>query len=93
MGLEDRIERLERETGDGVCPRCSGVFAVFANGEFSSASKHGKSMSEEEYRAHKAEDGPDGECPVCGACPSEIRVPGLCDQDLRDHAVRAEGTD
>ncbi len=71
--LATRIRRLEEAGGGGECPRCSGVFAVTMNGEFSSASKHGVPMSREDYEALEAEE-EDGRCPACGEKPHDIRV-------------------
>ncbi len=72
--LDTRIRKLEDAGGDGECPRCSGVFAVTMNGEFSSAGKHGVPMSEEEYKAFEAEEDGKGRCPVCGQKPENITV-------------------
>ncbi len=72
--LETRLKRLEDAGGGGECPRCSGVFAVTMNGEFSSASKNGEPMSEEEYEAFEAEEDEEGRCPVCGQKPHDIKV-------------------
>ncbi len=72
-GIETRIKRLEDAGGGGECPRCSGIFAVTMNSEFSSAGKHGVPMSEEEYEAFEAEE-EDGRCPVCGEKPENITV-------------------
>ncbi len=38
--------------------------------------RDGKSMNKEEYLAHEAEDGPDGECPVCRERPIHIKAGG-----------------
>jgi rRNA maturation protein Nop10 len=72
-GLETRVKKLEDVGGGGECPRCSGVVAVTMNGEFSSASKHGVPMSEEEWCAFEAEE-EEGRCPVCGEKPQDITV-------------------
>ncbi len=72
--LETRIQRLEDTNGGGECPRCSGVVEILLDGEFSSASKHGKEMSEAEYETFEAEEEPDGRCPACGQKPAEINV-------------------
>ncbi len=74
MRLDNRIDRLEREVGGGECPRCSGIFAVTVNGEFSSASKDGVPMSQEEWCAFEAEEDEEGRCPVCGEKPQDITV-------------------
>ncbi len=71
--LATRIRHLEDASGGGECPRCSGVVGILLNGEFSSASKHGEDMTEEEYEAFEAEE-EDGRCPVCGEKPAEINV-------------------
>ncbi len=73
--LVTRVERLEA-IGDGgdECPRCSGMVGVFFGGKFSSASKHGKPMTEEEWREIEAEEDEDGRCPVCGERGEEIVV-------------------
>ncbi len=68
--LDTRIRKLEDAGGGGECPRCSGVFAVTMNGEFSSASKDGEPMSEEEWCAFEAEEDGEGRCPVCGRSPT-----------------------
>ncbi len=73
--LERRLEALEDAGSGGECPRCSGIVATFINGELHDASRHGKPMSEEEYRAHQAEEDPDGKCPVCGGRPTTIKGP------------------
>ncbi len=73
-GIGTRIRRLEDATGgSGECPRCSGVVAVTMNGEFSSASKDGVPMSEEEWCTFEAEE-EEGRCPVCGEKPHDIKV-------------------
>ncbi len=72
--LDTRIRRLEDAGGGGECPRCSGVFAVTMNGEFSSAAKHGEPMSEEEYEAFEAEEAEEGRCQDCGEKPHDIKV-------------------
>ncbi len=66
--LDTRIRRLEDSGGGGECPRCSGVVGIFVCGAFSSASKNGVPMSEEEYEVHEAEE-EEGRCPVCGRSP------------------------
>ncbi|MDP9485594.1 MAG: hypothetical protein M3Q49_07360 [Actinomycetota bacterium] len=71
--LDTRIRKLEGAGGDGECPRCSGMVAIFMNGEFSSAHKNGVPMSPEEYEAHEGEE-EDGRCPVCGEKPENITV-------------------
>ncbi len=73
-GLETRVKKLEDVGGGGECPRCSGVVAVTMNDEFSSASKDGEPMSEEEYEAFEAEEDGEGRCPVCGEKPENITV-------------------
>ncbi len=73
--LERRVRVLEDAGGGEECPRCSGIMATYINGELDSASRHGKKMSKEEYLAHEAEDGPEGECPVCGERPITIKAP------------------
>ncbi len=72
--LDTRIRKLEDSGGDGKCPRCSGMVAIFMNGEFSSAHKNGVPMSREEYEAHEAEEDGEGRCPVCGQKPEIITV-------------------
>ncbi len=63
------------DTGDGgACPRCAGVLAVTMDGEFSSASRNGEEMSEEEWRAFEAKEDEEGRCPVCGQKPESITV-------------------
>ena len=42
---------------------------IRVNGDFYSAGRDGVPISEEEYRRHEAERGPNGECPVCGRVP------------------------
>ncbi len=74
-GLERRVKVLEDAGGGGECPRCSGIVATFINGELDNASRHGRPMSRGEYFSHEAEDGPDGECPVCGQRPITIKAP------------------
>jgi hypothetical protein len=49
------------------------VVAVTMNGEFSSASKDGVPMSEEEWCTFEAEE-EEGRCPVCGEKPHDIKV-------------------
>ncbi len=71
--LETRVGRLEDADGGGECPRCSGVVGILLNGEFSSASKHGQPMSEEEWCQFETEE-EDGRCPVCGVKPESITV-------------------
>jgi DNA-directed RNA polymerase subunit RPC12/RpoP len=73
-GLVRRVRHLEDADGGGECPRCSGVVVVTMDGEFSSASKDGVPMSEEEYEAHEAEEDGEGRCPVCGEKPHDITV-------------------
>ncbi len=73
-GLVTRVRRLEDTGGDGECPRCSGMVVVLLGGEFSGASKHGREMSEEEYREFEAEEDDEGRCPVCGGKATEITV-------------------
>ncbi len=75
--LERRVSALEDAGGGGECPRCSGIVATFLNGELHDASRYGKPMSKDEYLAHEAEDGPDGECAVCGQRPIEVKAGGL----------------
>ncbi len=72
--LERRVRVLEDAGGGGECPRCSGVVEIRDCGERWSATKYGRAMTEEEYLAHAAEEGPDGECPVCKEKPIEIKV-------------------
>ncbi len=76
MGLDNRIDRLERGAGGGDCPRCSGIFAVVVNGRFCRATRHGEPMSEEEYRRYVSGKGPGGECPVCGRTAGTIKMGG-----------------
>ena len=71
--LNRRLQRLEESSG-GKCPRCSGVVSVTVDGEFSSASRDGVPMSEEEWRQHEAEEVED-RCPVCGREQLTITIP------------------
>ncbi|MDP9481576.1 MAG: hypothetical protein M3R38_38925 [Actinomycetota bacterium] len=71
--LDTRIRKLEDAGGRGECPRCSGVVAVTMNGEFSSASKYGESMTEAEFEEFEDEE-EEGRCPVCGEKAPEIVV-------------------
>ncbi len=73
-GLVRRVLHLEDAGDGGECPRCSGVVAIFMNGEFSSAHKNGVPMSEEEWDAFADEEEEDGRCPVCGRKPENITV-------------------
>ncbi len=73
-GLKRRLRLLEDAGGDS-CPRCSGIVVVYLGDELLNASKDGEQMGEEEYLAHEAQDGPNGECPVCGERPVDIKVP------------------
>ena len=74
-GITRRLRLLEDAGGDWECPRCSGMVVVYLGGELLNANRDGKPMSKAEYLAHEAEDGPDGECPVCGERPVDIKVP------------------
>ncbi len=73
--LKRRLRVLEDASGDNECPRCSGIVVVYLGGELLNANRDGKPMSKEEYLAQEAEDGPNGECPVCGERPIDIKVP------------------
>ena len=75
-GLERRLKVLEDAGGGGECPRCSGIVATFVNGELHDASRYGKAISREEYFTLEAETGLNGECPVCGACPIDVKAGG-----------------
>lgn len=72
--LVTRVRRLEDAAGDGECPRCSGMVVVLMDGEFSGAGKHGREMTEEEYREFEAEEDDEGRCPACGRKSTEITV-------------------
>lgn len=72
-GIARRLKVLEDAGGGGECPRCSGMVVVLMGGEFSGASKHGREMSEEEWRDFEAEED-QGRCPVCGAKATEITL-------------------
>ncbi len=73
--VAERIRKLEADAGEGwECPRCSGVIEVFCEGAFSSATRRGEPMTEEEYRAFEAEEEEDGSCPVCREKGTEITV-------------------
>ncbi len=73
--VETRIRLLEADAGGGgECPRCSGMVAVTLGGKFSSASKNGVPMSEEEYEAFEAEEDGEGRCPVCGQKPESVII-------------------
>ncbi len=73
--LERRVSALEDAGGGGECPRCSGIAVTFVNGELDNASRYGEPMSKEEYREFEAEEGPGGECPVCGERPITVEAP------------------
>ncbi len=70
MSPRSRIARLEARAG-GECPRCSGVIGVFVAGELHSASRHGETMSAEEWGETTEQD---GRCPLCGRSPVRINV-------------------
>ncbi len=66
---------MEDTGGDGgECPRCGGVIEVGDCGGSWSATKHGKRLTTEEYRAFKAEEDEEGVCPVCGEKGEEVTV-------------------
>ena len=71
--LERRVRVLE-DAGGEECPRCSGIVAVLMGGEFSSAAKHGREMTEEEWRDFAAEEDEEGRCPRCGGKATEITL-------------------
>ena len=73
--IERRLKALEDASGDDECPRCSGLMATFINDELDNASRYGKAISREEYFTLEAQEGPNGECPVCGELPVEITGP------------------
>lgn len=73
--LERRLKALEDAAGK-ECPRCSELVVVYLGDELFSASRYGKPISREEYLAHEAEDGPDGECAVCRQRPVDVKAGG-----------------
>ncbi len=72
--LVRRVLHLEDAGGDGECPRCSGMVAIFMNSAFSGAHKNGEPMTEEEWDDFEAEEDEAGRCPACGEKALEIRV-------------------